>query len=92
MKSLTFAKRNIKEIIKDPLSLVFCIGLPLFLLVMISVMQKSIKVDQFEIEIFAPGIIVFSFAFITLFSSMLISGDRKSSFLIRLFTSPSLLT
>lgn len=88
MKSLIFAKRNIKELIKDPLSLIFCIGLPLFLLVMISVMQKSIKVDQFEIGTFAPGIIVFSFAFITLFSAMLISNDRKSSFLIRLYTSP----
>ena len=31
---LTLTKRNIKEIIRDPLSLVFIIGLPLFVLIM----------------------------------------------------------
>ncbi len=88
MKSLIFTKRNIKELVKDPLSLVFCIGLPLVLLTIISVMQKSVNVDIFKINVFAPGIIVFSFSFITLFAAMLIANDRVSSFLIRLYASP----
>ena len=32
MRILNFAKRNFKEIIRDPLSIVFAIILPLFLL------------------------------------------------------------
>ena len=32
MRTLNFAKRNFKEIIRDPLSIIFAIVLPLFLL------------------------------------------------------------
>lgn len=32
MRTLNFAKRNFKEIIRDPLSIIFAIILPLFLL------------------------------------------------------------
>ena len=32
MRTINFAKRNFKEIIRDPLSIVFAILLPLFLL------------------------------------------------------------
>ena len=32
MRTLNFAKRNFKELIRDPLSMVFTIVLPLFLL------------------------------------------------------------
>lgn len=88
MKSLVFAKRNFKELIRDPLSLIFSIGLPVLLLALMSTIQKNIAVDIFKIESFAPGMVIFSFSFISLFSGMLISKDRMSSFLTRLFTSP----
>ena len=29
MKSLIFANRNLKEIMRDPLSWIFCLGLPI---------------------------------------------------------------
>ena len=32
MRTLNFAKRNFKEIIRDPLSIIFSVLLPLFLL------------------------------------------------------------
>ena len=35
-----------------------------------------------------PGVIVFSFAFLTMFSSQLLGKDRKSAFLTRLLASP----
>ena len=35
MRSLNFAKRNFKEIIRDPLSIIFAILLPLFLLIIL---------------------------------------------------------
>ena len=86
MRMLNFANRNFKELIRDPLSLVFEIGLPLFLLFIFQ--QFNIPSENFKLENFTPSIIVFGFAFITLFSATLIAKDRTSSFLIRLGTSP----
>ena len=86
MRTLVFAKRNVKEIFRDPISIVFCIGLPLFLLVIFQ--QFNIPNEAYIISNFAPGIVVFSFTFITLFCGTLVSKDRTSSLLSRLFTSP----
>ena len=86
MRMLNFAKRNFKELIRDPLSLVFEIALPLFLLFIFQ--QFNIPDEIYKIENFTPSIILFGFAFITLFSSTLIAKDRTSSLLIRLGTSP----
>ena len=92
MRVLTFSSRNTKEIMRDPLSLFFGIGFPLVLLVLLSLINRSIPKGQgpdlFEIEKLAPGIAVFGLSFLALFSSMLIAKDRTSSFVLRLFTSP----
>ena len=86
MRMINFAKRNFKELIRDPLSLVFEIILPLFLLFIFQ--QFDIPADNYKLENFTPSIILFGFSFITLFSATLISKDRTSSFLIRLGISP----
>lgn len=86
MRTLNFAKRNFKELIRDPLSLIFEIALPVFLLFIFQ--QFNIPNEIFRLENFTPGIIIFGFAFISLFSSTLIAKDRGSSLLIRLGTSP----
>lgn len=86
MRTLNFAKRNFKEIIRDPLSIIFAVILPLFLLFIFQ--QFDIPAENFKIENFTPGIIIFSFSFITLFTAMLISKDRSTSLLIRLGISP----
>jgi len=89
MRFSAFASRNSKELLRDPLSLVFSIGLPLFLLVLVAVLNRSLPpVEIFKIENFAPGTAVFGFSFLTLFSGMLIGKDRTTSFLVRLFASP----
>ena len=88
MRMLTFAKRNFKEIIRDPLNLSFLFGFPVVLLLLLSAIQANIPVSMFEIEHLAPGIAVFGLAFLTLFSATLISKDRKSSFMQRLYTTP----
>lgn len=36
MRTLNFAKRNFKEIIRDPLSIIFAVILPLFFTIYIS--------------------------------------------------------
>jgi ABC-2 type transport system permease protein len=43
---------------------------------------------MFEIEHLTPGVMVFGLAFMTLFSATLISKDRQSSFMQRLYTTP----
>ena len=86
MRTLNFAKRNIKELIRDPLSLVFSVLLPLFLLFIFQ--QFNIPNEAYNLTNFTPGIIIFSFSFITLFTATLISRDRQSSLLIRLGVSP----
>ena len=86
MRMLNFAKRNFKELIRDPLSLVFEIILPIFLLFIFQ--QFKIPSENFKLENFTPGIIIFGFSFITLFTATLVAKDRGSSLLIRLGCSP----
>lgn len=88
MKILTFSSRNTKEILRDPLNLCFGLGFPLVLLILLSIIQSNIPADIFRIESLAPGIAVFGLSFISLFSGMLISKDRCTAFLTRLFSSP----
>lgn len=88
MRALTFANRNTKEILRDPLNLFFGLGFPLVLILMLSAIQANIPVALFEIQHLTPGITVFGLSFMTLFSATLISRDRKSAFLQRLYTTP----
>ena len=77
-------KRNIKEILRDPVSLIFTIGLPLVMEVGFYYLFHEMT-SQFDMKYLAPGIVIFSQAFITLFMGILISSDKNSSFLNRLF-------
>lgn len=88
MRTFTFAKRNTREILRDPLNLAFGLGFPLVLILLLSAIQANIPVSLFEIESLAPGISVFGLSFMTLFSATLISRDRDSSLLARLYTTP----
>lgn len=92
MKSLIFAFRNWKELIRDPLSWIFCLGFPLVMLLLLTLVNNSIPknagMDLFSVQKLAPGIMIFGYTFIMLFACMLISGDRKEAFLLRIFTSP----
>ena len=88
MRMLTFAKRNAKEILRDPLNLGFGLGFPLVLLVLLSALQRNIPVSLFEINTLTPGITVFGLSFMTLFSATLVAKDRESAFLQRLYTTP----
>ena len=88
MKMLTFAKRNAKEILRDPLNLCFGLGFPLVLILLLSAIQANIPVSLFEIAQLTPGITVFGLSFMTLFSAVNIAKDRSGAFLQRLYTSP----
>lgn len=92
MKIFLFAKRNTKEILRDPTNLFFGLGFPLVILFLLSIINSAIPADanntMFSIENTAPGIATFGTAFFALFSGMLLAKDRSTSFLMRLFASP----
>ena len=88
MRMMTFAKRCAKEILRDPINLGFGLGFPLVLIVLLSAIQANIPVNLFEINTLTPGITVFGLSFMTLFSATLISKDRESALLQRLYTTP----
>lgn len=88
MRMWTFANRNAKELLRDPLTVAFSLGFPLVVLFLLSAIQANIPVALFEIQHLTPGITVFGLSFMTLFSATVISRDRGSCLLQRLYTTP----
>ena len=88
MRMLAFANRNTKEILRDPLNFAFGLGFPIVLILLLSAIQANVPVALFEIQHLTPGITVFGLSFITLFSATIISKDRSSLLLQRLYTTP----
>lgn len=88
MRLLTFSGRTAKEILRDPLNLCFGLGFPLVLIGLLTAIQANIPVAMFELAHLTPGVTVFGLSFMTLFSAVLISKDRESALLQRLYTTP----
>lgn len=92
MRGLVFSKRTAKEILRDPLTFIFCLGFPIFMLVIMTIVNKSISKEAamriFQMDYLAPGIVLFGFTFIMQFTCLQVSKDRCSSFLLRLYASP----
>lgn len=84
----TITKRNLKEIIRDPLSLIFLMFLPVLMEILFFFLFSGL-ISQFEIKYLAPGIVVFSQAFLCLFTGQLLSIDRATRFLNRLYVTPA---
>ncbi len=82
-----FAGRTAKEILRDPLSFVFCLGLPVVMLIAMYALFAA-SAPWFGLATLTPGIAVFSNAFVMLYMTLLVSRDRATAFLTRLFTSP----
>ena len=87
-RALLLAKRNAKEILRDPLNLCFGLGFPLVLLGLLTAIQANVPKELFPLNQLTPGIAVFGLAFMSLFSATLISRDRTSALLLRLYTTP----
>ena len=90
MRAAVFAARNAKELLRDPVSPLFGVGLPLALLVLMNLIRQRAgdAAVMFELERFTPGIAMFSLTFLSMFTAMLVAGDRENAFLTRLFASP----
>lgn len=92
MRTWIFTKRCAKEMLRDPLTLIFGAGFPLILLLLLSLMDRNIPAGAgpatFHIQNLLPGVIVFGFSFLALFGGLLLASDRDTALLTRLFTSP----
>ena len=60
MRMFLFAKRNIKEILRDPINLFFSLGFPLILLILLSIVDSAIPPEarntMFQIKNLAPDL------------------------------------
>ena len=88
MKLLSLTSRNLKEIYRDPVSTLLGLAMPVALLILFSTIYKSAHVELFSPQKLPPGMVIFSFAILMMFSSILLAKDRQSAFLIRLYTTP----
>lgn len=91
MKSIALTTRNIKELLRDPLTYILAVFVPVLLLILFITINSRPGMEQievFKLKNLTPGIIVFGFSFIMMFLGMLLTRDRKSSFINRLFASP----
>lgn len=87
-----FSSRNIKEILREPLSYIFCLGFPLVMLVIMTFVNESIPPQSgmtvFRIDNLYGGISVFGQTFIMLFTAITVSKDRAGAFLVRMYSTP----
>lgn len=88
MRLLAFTNRTAKEILRDPLTVIFGLGFPIILILLLSAIQANVPVSLFEIDSLTPGITVFGLSFMTLFASTLIARDRETALMTRLYTTP----
>ncbi len=92
MKGIVFAKRTLKEILREPLSYIFCLGFPIVMLIIMSIVDRSIpahaNVTSFHIQNLTPGVAYFGLCFVMLFTEIQVSKDRQTSLLLRLYSSP----
>jgi ABC-2 type transport system permease protein len=89
MRFVELAIRNFKEMWRDPISMGLEIGIPAGFLVIFWALGRSMGDESFLTPIMlVPGITVFGFAFLLMFSAVVLARDRESALLSRLLTAP----
>ncbi len=89
-RTWNFFKRNLTELLRDPIIYIFCLGFPIAMFLMFYIINNYTNGNTpiFEIKSLTPGIMVFSYSFIMLTLSLIVSKDKQTYFLKRLFSSP----
>ncbi|MBR2375657.1 MAG: ABC transporter permease [Clostridia bacterium] len=89
-RAFNFFKRNLKEIFRDPVIYIFCLGFPLVMLILFYALNKFTNGNTliFELQALLPGVMLFSYSFVMLTLGLIVSKDRQTFFLKRLYSSP----
>ena len=89
-RTLNFFNRNLKEISRELLMYVFCIGFPVVMLAIFQIINGYTdgNTPMFNLTALLPAIIMFSYTFVMLTMALIVSKDRQTFFLKRLYASP----
>lgn len=93
MISIIFAKRNLKEQLRNPINLFFTMAFPLLMFLVFQLIKTGTGATDevapmFAVNNLVPSIAIFSYTFVSLAQSMQIAKDRESAFQARLSASP----
>ncbi len=89
MRFAELAIRNFKEMWRDPISMGLEIGIPAGFLVIFWALGRSMRDESFLVpSMLVPGIAVFGFTFLLMFSAVVLARDRESALLSRLLVAP----
>ena len=89
-KILNFTKRNLKEALRDPLICIFCLAFPIVMLALFQIINNYTggNTPMFEMKSLLPAVIMFSYSFVMLALAQIVSKDRQTFFLKRLYSTP----
>ncbi|MBO7449477.1 MAG: ABC transporter permease [Clostridiales bacterium] len=91
-KTIVFAKRNLIEVARDPLSWIFCAAFPIVMLIIMTIVNSTIPKEAgqtlFRLDNLSGGIAIFGQMFVMLFTALAVAKDRGGAFLTRLYSSP----
>ena len=88
-----FAKRTYKEILRDPVSLIFGMAFPLVLMVILQMICKSLSnsgtdiLECYEIDKLMIGISVYCFSFTSFYAGIRVSKDKNEGYIQRFYSS-----
>ena len=94
MRGICFGGRVTRELLRDPLSYIFCLLTPMGMQLLFFIIWSNVpeagraNMEIFRADTLAPGIAYFGFSFVMLFGSLLLSRDRSTAFLTRLYALP----
>ena len=80
-RTMVFAKRNLIEVYRDPLSWIFCIAFPIVMLIIMSIVNSAIPKEAgntlFRIDNLAGGIAIFGQMFVMLYGYRCCKGQER---------------
>ena len=91
MRTAELARRNVKSLLRDPLSLGLAFFLPVGMLLVLVAVGNAVgeaEAPWMTATVLTPGIALFGYVMLMLSSAMALSRDRDSSLLARMFTAP----
>jgi ABC-2 type transport system permease protein len=87
VRSSELTKRNLREVVRDPLSLGIAVVLPLLLLLTLQAIGGE-AAPFLTPTLLTPGIVLFGFVMVMFSSAMILARDRETALLARLLTTP----